>query len=542
MELKDYIRPLLRWWWMLLAASIIAGVSTYFYAKQQPLVYQSRTTLVIGSSVYQANPTGNDLFLGQSLARFYADIAGRQPFRDATMEAIGLTWLPSYVVQPLPNSQLIEIRVNDTNPLRAQVVAAELANQLIGLSPASSADQEQQLFIEEQLKSLEDSIRETKDEIAAKQEELKALVSARQIQDAENDIRALEGKMLTLQNNYANLLANSQRGARNILTLIEPANLPTRPIGANNSMMVLLSAAVGFVLASVAAYLLEYIDDTVKSESEITRITKVPILGYIGELEKSKEQGAHTMQNPRSMISEGFRYLRTNIEIVEAESAAKIILVTSPGISDGKTFAATNLANVIAQGGKKVVLIDADLRRPSVHNQLGIDNSHGLTDLLKGRMDLQQAIQSWNENKAYVISTGELPSNPAELLASKKIDKVLEGLTHIVDVVIIDGPPMIVVDATMLANRADGILLVVRHGHTHRGELAAAIEQLNRANVRILGTIWNRIPAMVNNYYTRYHYYYTVDNGHKKVASKLKVSSKKSNIPEPQRRTTDFFK
>jgi polysaccharide biosynthesis transport protein len=533
MELKDYLRPLFRWWWMLLAASLIAGVSTYFYAKQQPLVYQSRTTLVIGSSVYQANPSGPDLFLSQSLARFYADMAGRQPFRDATMEAIGLTWLPSYVVQPLPNSQLIEVMVNDTNPLRAQVVATELANQLIKLSPASSADQEQQQFVEEQLKSLEDSIRATKGEIAEKEEELKAMVSARQIQDAQNDIRALESKIITLQNNYANLLANSQRGARNILTLIEPANLPTRPIGANNSMMVLLSAAVGFVLASGAAYLLEYIDDTIKSESEVSRITEAPILGYIGKAENTTNAGAYAAQNPRSMISEGFRYLRTNIEVAAQESSIKVILVTSPSIGDGKTFAAANLATVLAQGGKKVVLIDADLRKPNIHKYLGIENTHGLTDLFQGRFDLNQAVQSWKEEKVYVITAGDLPSNPAELLSSPILPRIIDGLKQVADVVILDGPPMIVVDAAILANRVDGVLLVVRHSYTHRNEVAAAVNQLNSANVRILGTVLNHIPRAANNYYTRYHYYYTVENGRKKVSTNNKVSSYKPIFSKP---------
>jgi polysaccharide biosynthesis transport protein len=533
MELKEYLRPLLRWWWMLIAASIIAGVSTFFYTRQQPLVYQSRTTLVIGSSVYQSNPTTNDLWLGQSLARFYADLAQRKPVRDAVMESLGLSWLPSYVVQPLPNSQLIEIMVNDTNPLRAQVVAVELVNQLILQSPAGPEDQEHQAFVTEQLYSLEASIRETREEIALRQAELREMVSARQITEAENDIRAMQSMMTTLQTNYATLLANSQRGATNRLTVIEPANLPNTPIGPSQTMMVLLSAAVGLVLASGAAYLLEYIDDTIKSESEVSRITEAPILGYIGKAEKTTNAGAYAAQNPRSMISEGFRYLRTNIEVAAQESSIKVILVTSPSIGDGKTFAAANLATVLAQGGKKVVLIDADLRKPNIHKYLGIENTHGLTDLFQGRFDLNQAVQSWKEEKVYVITAGDLPSNPAELLSSPILTRIIDGLKQVADVVILDGPPMIVVDAAILANRVDGVLLVVRHSYTHRNEVAAAVNQLNSANVRILGTVLNHIPRAANNYYTRYHYYYTVENGRKKVSTNNKVSSYKPIFSKP---------
>jgi polysaccharide biosynthesis transport protein len=534
MDIKDYLRPLIRWWWVLMAASIVAGISTFFYTRNQPPIYQSRTTLVIGSSVYQSNPTTNDLYLGQSLARFYADLAQRQPTREAVMDVLGLTWLPSYVIQPLPNSQLLEIVVSDTNPLRAQVVANEIVNQLIILSPAGPEEQEHQSFINEQILSLEASIRETQNDITQRQAELNEMVSARQISEAENDIRALQGKMTTLQTNYANLVANSQRGATNRLTVIEPANLPTTPIGPNNAMIVLLSAAVGFALAAGAAYLLEYIDDTIKTSSEVSRLLKQPVIGQIGEAEKRKKDkatGSYISQNPRSVIAEGFRHLRTNIEIAEGDKPAKVILVTSPSIGDGKTFTAANLATVLAQGGKKVVLIDADLRKPSLHTYLGLDNSQGLSDLFKGRLDLSKAVQTWNEEKVFVITTGELPSEPYEQISSRKMERILDGLKQVADVIVLDGPPLIVVDATILAKRADGVLIVTRHSHTRRDELKIAVEQLHRAGVRILGGVLNCIPSSANIYYSRYNQYYMTGdlNSDKRSQSKAQVEGKAVN-------------
>jgi polysaccharide biosynthesis transport protein len=534
MDIKDYLRPLIRWWWVLMAASIVAGISTFFYTRNQPPIYQSRTTLVIGSSVYQSNPTTNDLYLGQSLARFYADLAQRQPTREAVMDVLGLTWLPSYVIQPLPNSQLLEIVVSDTNPLRAQVVANEIVNQLIILSPAGPEEQEHQSFINEQILSLEASIRETQNDITQRQAELNEMVSARQISEAENDIRALQGKMTTLQTNYANLVANSQRGATNRLTVIEPANLPTTPIGPNNAMIVLLSAAVGFALAAGAAYLLEYIDDTIKTSSEVSRLLQQPVIGQIGEAEKRKKDkatGSYISQNPRSVIAEGFRHLRTNIEIAEGDKPAKVILVTSPSIGDGKTFTAANLATVLAQGGKKVVLIDADLRKPSLHTYLGLDNSQGLSDLFKGRLDLSKAVQTWNEEKVFVITTGELPSEPYEQISSRKMERILDGLKQVADVIVLDGPPLIVVDATILAKRADGVLIVTRHSHTRRDELKIAVEQLHRAGVRILGGVLNCIPSSANIYYSRYNQYYMTGdlNSDKRSQSKAQVEGKAVN-------------
>jgi polysaccharide biosynthesis transport protein len=512
MEFKDYFRPLFRWWWVLIVASIVAGTSTFLYTRQQPPVYQSRTTLVIGSSVYQPNPSNADLYLSQSLARFYADLARRKPTQEAVMDALGLTWLPSYVVQPLPQSQLLEVRVNDTNPLRAQAVANELVNQLIILSPVGPEEQDQQSFLNEQIFILEESIRETREEISKKQAELNEMVSARQISEAENDIRALQGKMTTLQTNYANLMSNSQRGASNRLTVIEPANLPTTPIGSNHFTMVLLSAAIGFSLAAGAAYLLEYIDDTVKSSQEVSKSLKQPVIGYIGKVEKEKNnktKGAYITHYPRSVIAEGFRHIRANLETAEeGDKPAKIILVTSPGMGDGKSFTSTNLATVMAQGGKKVVLIDTDLRKPSLHTYLELDNSQGLSDLFMGKLDLQQVIQSWREEKVFVITTGDLPHDPAEQLSSKKMEKILAGLSQIADIIILDGPPMVVVDATILAKKADGVLVVARHSHTRRNELETAVEQLHRAGARILGGVLNSIPSSADIYYSRYSQYY----------------------------------
>ena len=109
MEIKTYLTPLIKYWWLLLAASLVAFVSSYLIVRKQPPIYQTHSTMIIGRAVYSPNPNASDLFLNQQLTTYYADIALRQPVRDATMAALGLEWLPDYIVRPLPNSTLIEI-------------------------------------------------------------------------------------------------------------------------------------------------------------------------------------------------------------------------------------------------------------------------------------------------------------------------------------------------------------------------------------------------------------------------------------------------
>lgn len=507
MELKEYIQPLLKWWWMLIAATFIAAISTFFVIWRQPPIYQSQTTLVVGRSFSQPNPSSMDFYQSQNLAAWYADLARRQPVRQATMDALGLTWLPSYTARALPNSQLIEIVVTDTIPERAQIVANEMANQVIRQSPAyQREDQEQEEFIQSQLRTLEADITLTKDEIAKKQEELGGLFSARQISDTQAEIRGLETKLSSLQSTYANLLGNSNRGATNTLSVVESANLPRTPVGSNKAMMVLISAAIGLALASGAAYILEYLDDTLKNATEVKKLLKLPVIGHIPEVEKGQNDSTYLTKNPRSTVAEAFRTLRTNLEFASVDNPLKVILVSSAAVGDGKTSVSSALATIMAQGGKTVLLVDADLRRPSIHRYLGLSNKNGLTDVFRNSIELHEALQTWNLEKVMVIPGGEPPPNPAELLGSKKMDIILDSLRKVADVVILDGPPFLVTDAALLASKVDGVLMVVRSGHSRKNEVLYSIEQLEAAGARVVGVALNGVRRSEETVYSRYRY------------------------------------
>src|SRR5690349_5880295 len=167
MELNKYIFPLRKWWWLVLASTLIAVVFSSLSVLRQPAIYQARTTLMIGTTINNPNPSSGELLLGQQLAAAYADLGNREIVRDATKNALGLDQLPEYIARALPNTQLIEITVNDISPERAQTVANELATQLTLLSPVSGQTEERgrQEFIHERLNNLETQIKETEAEI-----------------------------------------------------------------------------------------------------------------------------------------------------------------------------------------------------------------------------------------------------------------------------------------------------------------------------------------------------------------------------------------
>ena len=508
MEIKAYITPLLKYWWLLALATVVAMISSFIVTSQQPPVYQARTTMVIGRAVYEANPNSADFYLNQQLASFYADLANRGPIRSATMSNLGIEWLPEYIVRPLPNSQLIEIAVTDTSPIRAQAVANELANQLILQTPGNpdQQDEERRIFIEEQLQSLEESISETQDEIQQKQSELEDLTSARQIADTQQEILLLESKLTTLQTNYSNLLANTTEGARNTLTIIEPASLPSSPVGPDRLMIILLSSIIAFTIAAGAAYLLDYLDDTFSSSEQITSILKLPVIGVIANV-GNNNHGIYVNEEPNSPVAESFRVLRSNLEFANIDNPLKIILVSSSGVGDGKSFVAVNLAMIFALAGKKVLLMDADMRKPKIHQYLGISNDNGLSDFFLGNKDFYSVFSSSPDGKIGVITAGNPPPNPAEIMVSKKMDLLLENIRKLTDIVIIDGPPLLLADSITLSKKVDGTLLVIRYGISRRGATTSAMKQLNHSGANVLGVVFNNAPINREGYSGWYNYY-----------------------------------
>ncbi len=504
MELKKYIIPLRRWWWLLVAATMLAAVSSYLATLRQPPIYQTLTTLMIGQVITDPNPTGTEFNLSRQLAENYAEIANREPFRIATKEALGLTWLPDYRAIALPNGQFIEIVVTDTNQERAQAVANELARQLILRSPTGSQSDEQdrQAFIQTQLDNLQQQITGTESEIQNLREVLGEMDSARQIADTRFQITALEAKLADLQSIYSGLLSNTQGGAVNTVSVIEKAHLPEQPIGPNKTLTILLSAAVGLSLGVLAAYILEYMDDTVKSPEEVAELTDAPIIGYLSE-QNTKDVGAlYVAENPRHPSVEEIRTLRVNLEFAGVDQPLKTILVSSTDVEVGKTSVAANLAVAMSQAEKDVILLDGDLRRPNVHNFYGFPNNIGLSDVFRGEFSIDQVINNWPGGSVSVIPAGNPPPNPSELLGSRKMSQILEAFERSADIVIIDGPPFIVADAPVLASKVNGVLLIIQLGHTRAPAIKAMMEQINRSGAKVVGVALNRLPAKSVGYYT----------------------------------------
>lgn len=291
---------------------------------------------------------------------------------------------------------------------------------------------------------------------------------------------------------------------------VEPATVPSSPVSPRPFQSTALAAAIGLMLAAGIAFLVEYLDDTIKTMDDVEQALHLPVVGYIAEIQydPDSEEGIYVTRQPRSPVSEAFRLLRTNLEFAGVDHPIRRLLVTSAGPGEGKTTVAVNLAAIIAQGGKRVTMLDADLRRPKVHRFLGLSNKVGLSDLFRGVNSNRLVSQAVDDLQTVsVLTSGSLPPNPTELLASARMEQILEEAERDADVVVIDSPPSMVADSQVLAGKVDGVILIIRPGHTQSDAAMAAQEMLTRAGARTIGVVLNRIPRDRAHYYGGYRHY-----------------------------------
>ncbi|MGB8648328.1 MAG: CpsD/CapB family tyrosine-protein kinase [Anaerolineae bacterium] len=212
-----------------------------------------------------------------------------------------------------------------------------------------------------------------------------------------------------------------------------------------------------------------------------------------------------TISNPRSPVAEAYRTLRTNLEFSALDKPLRTMVATSAGADEGKSTTLANLAVTMAQAGKRVLLVDCDLRRPSLHTIFDLRNNSGVTDLMRDDSLLAHPpFQDTPEANLKVITSGQLPPNPSELLGSRRMGEVIQGLLAYADVILFDTPPIIAVtDAAILSSKVDGVLLVLSAGKTSRDRAKKAQALLDKAHARLVGAVLNnaRVDSSMGYYY-----------------------------------------
>ena len=328
------------------------------------------------------------------------------------------------------------------------------------------------------------------------------------------DYGVLERQAQTDREVYQTLLSRqneltvASNSRSNNARLMDSAELPTAPFSPDPWRNTFIATVLGLTLSLSLVFGFEYFDDTIKTPEEVTQKLRLSFLGLVPAVRGDKVPlllGAAPHD-----FAEAYRALRTSLVFSSGSEAKRVIAVTSAQPLEGKTTSACNLATVLAFGGARVLLIDADMRRPSVHRTLDLNNSIGLSHLLVGQARVRDVVQRTSEPNLYIITAGRTPPNPSELLSSERMKRFVSSLsTGPFDWVVIDTPPVLAVtDAVIIAPLVSGVVVVLGAQMTRQRVAERAVEMLRSSRPHILGVMLNRVDFDRNKYYYSRYYGY----------------------------------
>jgi capsular exopolysaccharide synthesis family protein len=330
--------------------------------------------------------------------------------------------------------------------------------------------------------------------------------------------------------------------------IVKPALAPSEPFNIPSKLMIVTTGVLmGLIIAVVLAFLAEVFDTSMGTIEDVEELLKVPVLGVIPQLEgdgrkfgrSDRADGARnragdlvTHFEPKSQAAESFRALRTNLQFLGLESKGQLFLITSSFVQEGKTLNVVNLALCMAQAGNRVLLVDADLRKPSIHRVFGLSREPGITDcvlgnyhwrevvgtisdIMLGDFEIEEILKTPGMDKLHVVAAGTKPPNPTEILSSVRFREFLKEARQHYDFIFVDAPPILpVADATEIAPLMDGVFLVYTVGRIGRGVLKRAKSNLDNVDAKVMGIVLNNVKPEAGPDYFRYHshYYYGPDH------------------------------
>lgn len=328
---------------------------------------------------------------------------------------------------------------------------------------------------------------------------------------SDHDARQARGIAASILDNYNDVLneleKTDEESAPISVSVLEAPSTPTSPDSPKPMLNILASLFAGLLMGLGLAALRDVLDNTVKTRDDLTRLGVSP-LGEIPKTERKRNDTSPPIiaSGDHSPLGEAFRQVRVNLRFASLDSEPRMLMVSSYAPNEGKSFVSSNLASVYAATGMRVLLVDLDLRRPVQASRFGLEGSVGITNVLLGRVPLEDALQPVKGTGITLLASGVMPPNPAEVLSAQAMHQLLESLPNRFDVVIMDTPPVgPFADARQLGHIADGVVLVSEASSTKNKDLRGAADALAEVGANVLGVVINRSKQVVNNHYYRYY-------------------------------------
>jgi receptor protein-tyrosine kinase len=442
---------------MIVACPIVAALAAGVVSFLLPPVYEAHVSLLVRPAPIATIDPNVAALTTDQISRTYASLMTKRPLLESVSRELGLSIRPEdlakqITVTPETNTTILDVAVKDTNP----ALARDLANRLTAALIAEVNGFKQQ---------------ETS-------------------------------------------LPNSRTGDN--LRIVADAVLPDRPVSPHKTLNVAIAFAAGLLLAVGLAFLLDYLDQSIKSAEELTERLGIISMGHLLFVPAGKGKlGELVALDEQSHASEAFKALRTSLLFSTIDRELKDVVVTSAELGEGKSRTAANLAIVLAEAGYKSLLIDADFRRPSQHRIFSRVRNIGLSNLILQNAAEADAVTAVDSvPNLWLLTSGPTPPNPSELLGSGRMRELMTKLRGYFTYLVVDTPPVnAVTDASIVAAAASCTLLVVEHGRTTFPALKHAKEMLDRVGAHTLGAVMNKVHVSSGSYSYAYGYYETRSNG-----------------------------
>ena len=512
--LSDHARILWRRRWYILVPIVAGVIGALAYTFMITPVYRADALMRVNAAAprpQQIDPFSGLFLSREAVASFVQMVNTPQVINQAATNldlASRKGSLGKVSASQIKGTEFFRVQVEGPDPVLARDAANEVA---LVLKLESELDWERRMTTAEQF------MRWRVDELQSKISDTRQLLAS--APDDDNS-QLLQIQLSGYESQHSTALRSLEESqlvgarTRGVLVVQAPATTPGRPVNVKPIVNFFIGAIMGAVLGFGAAYLREQLDRTPKSPEEVRQLLGVPVMGAVPLLPNVKElrDGLIIMRDPDGPpLGESYHLLRTNLQSSHADDPSKLLLVTSSQIGEEKTTTLANLGAAMAQAGKNIILVDADLRRPQLHHMFDMQLEGGLTDLLaEESVSTTGILKESSLDKLWVLTAGSQAKNPAILLDTERLRRILEQLSEKADAVLLDSPPVLYVsDALILASYVDHVLLVLGSGNARRESVKRTREALEMVKAPRVDVVLNKIRRESYNYsYYSYYYYY----------------------------------
>lgn len=487
--LANILRAIRRWWWLIILATLIAASAAIRSASHTPRYYRSGTTVMVGRVIQQANPSVNAFTLLDRLTSFYANVATRQPVLDAAAKSVSPPTTAGAIAgrvqaRAITGTQFIEITYADSDPQRAAEITNAIANELIKQSPTPDALQtvQQAKFAQDQLTDLQAKVTDGQAAIKKLEGEIASSSSAAEIADARDKVKELQAQVDGWRTTFTNLLLLTQPSDTNYLSIIEPAAIPSVPVGSSKILVIGMGSILGLALAFGGILIIEYLDDTLRRPTDAPTQTRLPLLATV------PRQRRNRMPDPAP-----YNALR-NALLESAPSMPLRAVVAAPRARAGVTCTAIGLATAFARAGHRVVLVDGNFVSPALQTTFAVPPRPGLAEIIANPAVTASALFPSPDIPNLMIVTAGATHGSDDALGGPGL---LAGLKMIAaqadaDVLLVDGGGLGDPTSTsrLLARYLSQTVLVVT-ARTRARTVSSIADALTASGTEIVGLVFN---------------------------------------------------